>query len=131
MNIPQSSTIQQPQQQQQQWQQPINRRKTKIDVYQLFINNLAQQQQHASELEDPAFIASIKQHFALLPTRYALDVNTEGLDVLTHKRLLDEARSDPSTVSFAVRPVEVVLAKHRDMMDGCGSPVSTEVGHVF
>lgn len=110
--------------QQPQWQQ--HRKKTKQEVCDAFLASLQHQQQHAAELEDPRFLESIRQHFSRLPSRYALDVNTEGLDVLTHKRLLDEARSDPSTVSFAVRPVEVVLGKHRDM-DGCGSPISTEV----
>lgn len=111
--------------QQPQWQQ--HRKKTKQEVCDAFLASLQHQQQHAAELEDPRFLESIRQHFSRLPSRYALDVNTEGLDVLTHKRLLDEARSDPSTVSFAVRPVEVVMGKHRDM-DGCGSPISTEVG---
>jgi hypothetical protein len=40
--------------------------------------------------------------------RYALDVNINSLDVLNHKRLLDSARSDPSAVSFQLRPVDVV-----------------------
>lgn len=40
--------------------------------------------------------------------RYALDVNISSLDVLNHKRLLDSARSDPSAVSFQLRPVDVV-----------------------
>lgn len=39
---------------------------------------------------------------------YALDVNINSLDVLNHKRLLDSARSDPSAVSFQLRPVDVV-----------------------
>ena len=50
--------------------------------------------------------------------RYALDVNIDTLDVLSHKRLLDEARADPSTVSFAVRPVEIVAP-------ACSSPHTT------
>jgi hypothetical protein len=44
----------------------------------------------------------------LLPCRrYALDVNIDSLDVLNHKRLLDSARTDPTAVSFQVRPVDV------------------------
>lgn len=39
--------------------------------------------------------------------RYARDVNTESLDVLNHKRLLDSSRSEPNAVSFQVRPVDV------------------------
>ena len=69
----------------------------------------------------PGFLSGLKQHFNKLPTRYALDVNIESLDVLSHQRLLDEARSDPTTVSFAVRPVEVVVQRSRDLS---GSPVS-------
>ncbi|KAI8469236.1 MAG: kinase-like domain-containing protein [Monoraphidium minutum] len=61
-------------------------------------------------------------HFDRLPTRYALDVNIDSLDVLSHKRLLEEARSDPATVSFAVRPVEVL---HRDA-DSPPSPAFPE-----
>ncbi|KIZ01398.1 Serine/threonine-protein kinase CTR1 [Monoraphidium neglectum] len=53
-------------------------------------------------------VETVCQHFERLPTRYALDVNIESLDVLSHKRLLEEARADPATVSFAVRPVEVL-----------------------
>ena len=34
-------------------------------------------------------------------------MNISSLDVLNHKRLLDSARSDPSAVSFQVRPVDV------------------------
>lgn len=61
----------------------------------------------------PDQAADLINHFETLPTRYALDVNIESLDVLSHKRLLEEARGDPATVSFAVRPVEVLHA-HRD-----------------
>lgn len=60
------------------------------------------------DIEQPGFIDSIKEHFEQLPSRYATNVNTNSLDVLNHKRLLDSARSDPSAVSFQVRPVDVV-----------------------
>lgn len=62
----------------------------------------------------PGFIESVCQHFDRLPTRYALDVNIDSLDVLSHMRLLEEARSDPATVSFAVRPVEVLHARQSE-----------------
>ena len=65
----------------------------------------------------PQLLESVCAHFEVLPTRYALDVNIDGLDVLSHKRLLEAARTDPSTVSFAVRPVEV-LHSHHDAADG-------------
>lgn len=51
---------------------------------------------------------SHRPHPAPLRRRYALDVNIGSLDVLNHKRLLDSARSDPSAVSFQLRPVDVV-----------------------
>ena len=42
--------------------------------------------------------------------RYALDVNTERAeDVLTHKRLLEEAGTPESSLAFYVRPVHVGL----------------------
>jgi hypothetical protein len=48
--------------------------------------------------------------------------------VLSHKRLLDEARLDPTTVSFAVRSVEVLHARPRESSDGLPSPAFLEVG---
>lgn len=78
----------------------------------------------------PGFIESICQHFERLPTRYALDVNTDSLDVLSHKRLLDEARLDPTTVSFAVRSVEVLHSRPRESSDGLPSPAFHEVSSI-
>jgi len=63
-------------------------------------------------LASPGFVEDICAHFERLPTRYALDVNIDSLDVLSHKRLLEEARSDPATVSFAVRGVAVLAPHH-------------------
>jgi hypothetical protein len=83
------------------------RRRTKLDVAQAFIARL--QERGDVDTSSHGFVEAILQHFGRLPTRYALDVNVDSLDVLSHKRLLDEARSDPSTVSFSVRPVEIVV----------------------
>lgn len=78
----------------------------------------------------PGFKESLLRHFDSLPTRYALDVNTESLDVLSHARLLDEARADPSaSLSFAVRPVEVVVAR-RGSLPAIGSPIPIRVEQV-
>lgn len=88
------------------------RRRTKQEVCENFIENL--RERGDIDVQSPNFIDSIRQHFEKLPTRYAVDVNIESLDVLSHKRLLEEARADPSTVAFAVRPVEVLLARRRD-----------------
>lgn len=54
-------------------------------------------------------LQGIREHFNSLPSRYAYDVNIESLDVLNHKKLLDAARSDPATISFSVRPVNILL----------------------
>jgi serine/threonine protein kinase len=59
-------------------------------------------QQHTINLNELSYILENTLY------RYALDVNISSLDVLNHKRLLDSARSDPSAVSFQVRPVDVV-----------------------
>jgi len=79
--------------------------RTKLDVCSSFIEKL--QSRRNLDLT-PALLEGIEQHFKLLPSRYALDVNISSLDVLNHKRLLDSARADPSAVSFQVRPVDIV-----------------------
>ena len=96
----------------------LARKRTKQEVFQAYANSLAQRGD--VETNAPGFLDGLRHHFNRLPTRYALDVNIESLDVLSHKRLLDEARSDPTAVSFAVRPVEVVVQRQRDLS---GSPV--------
>lgn len=95
-------------------------RRSKAEVCEFFLNKLRERQ---DVVVTPELTNAVVQHFNRLPTRYALDVNTESLDVLSHKRLLDEARADPTTVSFAVRPVEIVMP--RPSTDGgvsCSSP---------
>mmetsp|Transcript_5063 Transcript_5063/g.10998 ORF Transcript_5063/g.10998 Transcript_5063/m.10998 type:complete len:609 (-) Transcript_5063:1179-3005(-) len=98
------------------------RKKTKTDVCSAYLSKLAERGD--VDVEAPGFLEGIRQHFDRLPTRYALDVNIDSLDVLSHKRLLDEARSDPSAVSFAVRPVEIIVPKHRDAAPSMESPMS-------
>lgn len=83
------------------------RKKTKAEVCAAFIDKLRERR----NLDlTPQLLEGVEQHFQLLPSRYALDVNISSLDVLNHKRLLDSARADPSAVSFQVRPVDVVSA---------------------
>lgn len=83
------------------------RRSTKADVCAAFIEKLRERR----NLDlTPQLVEGVEQHFRLLPSRYALDVNISSLDVLNHKRLLDSARADPNAVSFQVRPVDVVSA---------------------
>jgi hypothetical protein len=86
-------------------------RQTKQSITQSFLERL--QARGDIDIGVPGFLESICDHFQRLPTRYALDVNIDSLDVLSHKRLLEEARADPATVSFAARPVEV-LHHHGD-----------------
>ena len=86
-----------------------SRKKTKQDCINSFLIKL--QERGDVDIGAHGFVDSVCTHFDSLPTRYALDVNTDSLDVLNHKRLLEEARGDPSSVSFHVRPVEVLLSK--------------------
>jgi hypothetical protein len=100
-------------------------RRTKQDVCDSFLEQL--KERGDIDIGAAGFIEGICQHFERLPTRYALDVNTDSLDVLSHKRLLDEARLDPTTVSFAVRSVEVLHSRVRESSDGLPSPAFPEV----
>lgn len=102
-----------------------NKRRTKQDCCDGFLEQL--RERGDIDIGAAGFIEGICQHFERLPTRYALDVNTDSLDVLSHKRLLDEARLDPTTVSFAVRSVEVLHSRYRGSSDGLPSPAFPEV----
>ncbi|KAI5010689.1 hypothetical protein ZWY2020_012826 [Hordeum vulgare] len=56
----------------------------------------------------PAFQDALWAHFHRLPARYALDVNAERAeDVVTHQRLLEEARDPQRRPALSVRVVEV------------------------
>eukprot|EP00798_Chlamydomonas_sp_ICE-L_P026183 gene26183-11908_t len=88
-----------------------NRKRTKQQICSSYIAALTRRPD--ADVNAPGFLQGIKDHFERLPTRYALDVNLDSLDVLSHQRLLDEARADPTAVSFAVRPVEVILHNSR------------------
>ena len=110
------------------------RKRTKQEVCDSFLKNLVVRGD--VDVEAPGFAEGIRRHFDSLPTRYALDVSIDGIDVLSHKRLLEEARADPTTVSFAVRPVEVVVPKHSRGNESPSSPVEvpgpgTVVYHLF
>ena len=81
-------------------------RRTKQEICAAFIARLRERK---SLDVTPEVIEGIKQHFASLPTRYALDVNISSLDILNHHRLLQSARNDPAAVSFQVRSVDVAI----------------------
>lgn len=85
----------------------VVRKRTKRQVCDAYLNKMLARPD-ISHLE-AGFTDRLKRHFDLLPTRYALDINLETLDVLNHMQLLEEARSDPSAVFFHVRIVEVLL----------------------
>ena len=85
---------------------PPYRKRNKREICDEFVQCLARRGD--VNVDAPGFVESLRQHFDRLPTRYALDVNLDTLDVLSHQRLLEEARADPSTVSFAVRAVEII-----------------------
>ena len=59
------------------------------------------------DVDAPGVVEGIRSHFQMLPSRYAMDINLDGLDVLNHLNLLKSARADPSAVSFQVRSVSI------------------------
>ncbi|KAK9820247.1 hypothetical protein WJX72_007981 [[Myrmecia] bisecta] len=95
--------------------QTSSRKRSKQEVADAFIQKL--RERRSVDLDVPGVVEGIQQHFQALPTRYALDVNINSLDVLNHKRLLDSARADPSAVSFQVRPVDVGFAGNPPAVD--------------
>lgn len=88
------------------------RKRTKMDVCEKFIASLKEREK--ADVDEPGFAEGVREHFKLLPTRYALDVNIESLDVLNHKRLLEEARGNPESLAFQVRQVEVLMPRAKD-----------------
>lgn len=78
---------------------------------------------------EPEFKDQLRRHFDLLPTRYALDINLDTLDVLNHMQLLEEARSDPSAVFFHVRIVEVNVTAGQGDDSGGVLSMDTEGEH--
>ncbi|KAL3689066.1 hypothetical protein R1sor_015375 [Riccia sorocarpa] len=75
----------------------------------------------------PGFAEDLQAHFNRLPTRYALDVNTERAeDVLTHKNLLHLAETPENRPAFHVRPVHV-FALPSDAGDGSSGTIEEEV----
>ncbi|KAF8754448.1 hypothetical protein HU200_011461 [Digitaria exilis] len=69
---------------------------------------LARLRSSAAAEISPAFEDALWAHFHRLPARYALDVNAERADdVLTHQRLLEEARDPERRPAMSVRVVQV------------------------
>uniref|UniRef100_A0A7I4E4F0 non-specific serine/threonine protein kinase n=1 Tax=Physcomitrium patens TaxID=3218 RepID=A0A7I4E4F0_PHYPA len=66
--------------------------------------------------QKPGFAAELQAHFNRLPTRYALDVHVDRAeDVLTHKRLLEEAKVPENRPVFHVRAVQVLPVESQDV----------------
>jgi len=84
----------------------MRRQNARQDALDSFLSTL--RSRGTIDVDQDGFIDSMREHFELLPSRYATNVNTNSLDVLNHKRLLDSARSDPTAVSFQVRSVDVM-----------------------
>lgn len=100
------------------------RKRTKMDLCEKFITSLKERED--VDVDEPGFAEGVRDHFKLLPTRYALDVNIQGLDVLNHKRLLEEARGNPESLAFQVRQVEVLMPRAKDTPRASGeSPPPT------
>jgi len=74
-------------------------------------------------VKKPGFAEELQRHFDRLPSRYALDVHTDRAeDVLTHKRLLEEARIPENRPAFHVRAVQILPADSEDESMDATSP---------
>ncbi|KAJ1277576.1 hypothetical protein BS78_04G014800 [Paspalum vaginatum] len=74
----------------------------------------------------PAFEDALWAHFHRLPARYALDVNAERADdVVTHQRLLEDARDPERRPALSVRVVQVSRIIDGDMDNSCDPGMET------
>ncbi|KAF8701056.1 hypothetical protein HU200_033951 [Digitaria exilis] len=81
-----------------------------------------------SEARAPGFDDELWNHFNRLPARYAMDVNVERAeDVLTHKRLLEQARDPAQRPAFAVRAVQVSPILDGNQTDADSNTAGEEV----
>jgi hypothetical protein len=78
----------------------------KLEVYTEVLRRL--HDSGVPEARREGFDDELWNHFNRLPARYAMDVNVERAeDVLTHKRLLEQAKDPAQRPAFAVRAVQV------------------------
>lgn len=66
-------------------------------------------------------LEKVVEHFKLLPQRYAVDVNTAGVDPLTHFLLLERAREQPQFIHFTIKTVLKVGGDFEDRARAFGS----------
>jgi len=85
------------------------RPRTKKDICERYLQYLRERTDF--DMDNPEFVRSIQQHFDSLPTRYALDVNLTGTEILKHKQLLEQARQYPESVAFVVRDIELLYPR--------------------
>ncbi|KAK8461886.1 hypothetical protein SEVIR_1G110025v4 [Setaria viridis] len=91
----------------------------RLEVYNEVLARLRSSSSAAAPAEiSPAFEEALWAHFHRLPARYALDVNAERADdVVTHQRLLEEARDPERRPALSVRVVQVSRIIDGDMGD--------------
>ncbi|ONM23236.1 Serine/threonine-protein kinase STY46 [Zea mays] len=98
----------------------------KLEVYTEVLRRL-----HDAGLPDaraPGFDDELWNHFNRLPARYAMDVNVERAeDVLTHKRLLEQAKDPAHRPAFAVRSVQVSPILDGNQTDSDSNTAGEEV----
>eukprot|EP00210_Caulerpa_lentillifera_P001441 g1383.t1 len=86
-----------------------SRKRMKRDIFERYLKYL---REHTTiDINKDGFIESLRKHFELLPSRYLVDVNLYGTEILDHQQLLDRARSYPQSVAFRVRDVEAFYPK--------------------
>ncbi|KAG8057623.1 hypothetical protein GUJ93_ZPchr0002g24490 [Zizania palustris] len=80
------------------------------------------------EARSEGFDDELWSHFNRLPARYAMDVNVERADdVLTHKRLLEQAKDPAQRPAFAVRAVQVSPILDGNQTDADSNTAGEEV----
>ncbi|KAK8945838.1 Serine/threonine-protein kinase HT1 [Platanthera guangdongensis] len=78
----------------------------KLEVYNEILRRL--KDAGSPEVLSPSFEEELWSHFNRLPARYALDVNVvRAEDVLTHKRLLQQAHDSAPQLAFDIRLVQI------------------------
>ncbi|KQJ92958.1 serine/threonine-protein kinase STY46 [Brachypodium distachyon] len=98
----------------------------RLEVY----NEVLARLRAAGEIS-PGFQDALWAHFHRLPARYALDVNAERAeDVVTHQRLLQEARDPHRRPALSVRVVQVSRIIDGDMDDDSFDPGMAASNHL-
>ncbi|XP_052167622.1 serine/threonine-protein kinase STY46-like [Oryza glaberrima] len=98
----------------------------KLEVYAEVLRRL--HDSGVPEARREGFDDELWNHFNRLPARYAMDVNVERAeDVLTHKRLLEQAKDPAQRPAFAVRTVQVSPILDGNQTDADSNTAGEEV----